>query len=91
MHVKRLHLIYKSSTRLQELVDQLLQFRTMENGDLKLNLTEGDIILFIKKISDHFVDYAQEYGITLECNSKLLPYLHGLTRINYIKLFLTYC
>lgn len=67
---QKIALIYKSSTRLQELVDQLLQFRTMESGNLKLNLTEGDIILFIKKISDHFVDYAQEYGITLECNSK---------------------
>ena len=67
---QKIALIYKSSTRLQELVDQLLQFRTMESGNLKLNLTEGDIILFIKKISDHFVDYAKEYGITLEYNSK---------------------
>ena len=67
---QKIALIYKSSTRLQELVDQLLQFRTMESGNLKLNPTEGDIILFIKKISDHFVDYAKEYGITLEYNSK---------------------
>ena len=67
---QKIALIYKSSTRLQELVDQLLQFRTMESGNLKLNPTEGDIILFIKKISNHFVDYAQEYGITLEYNSK---------------------
>jgi signal transduction histidine kinase/DNA-binding response OmpR family regulator/ligand-binding sensor domain-containing protein len=67
---QKIALIYKSSTRLQELVDQLLQFRTMESGNLKLNPTEGDIILFIKKISDHFVDYAKEYGIALEYNSK---------------------
>ena len=66
---QKLALIHKSSTRLQELVDQLLQFRTMENGDLKLNPTKGDIILFTKKASDHFVNYAQEYGITLEYNS----------------------
>ena len=66
---QKIALIHKSSTRLQELVDQLLQFRTMENGDLKLNPTKGDIILFTKKASDHFVTYAQEYGIILEYNS----------------------
>ncbi|GIR18261.1 MAG: hypothetical protein CM15mP32_4480 [Flavobacteriaceae bacterium] len=46
---QKIALIYKSSTRLQELVDQLLQFRTMESGNLKLNPTEGDIILLLKK------------------------------------------
>ena len=53
-------LIYKNAHRLNELINQLLQFRKVETGNLKLKAKKGDIVQFIVNLSDQFVEYEIE-------------------------------
>lgn len=62
--INQLNLIKRNSRRLLNLVNQLLDFRKMEEGELQVQLSEGDLVSFIKDISDSFSDMAQKKGIT---------------------------
>jgi DNA-binding response OmpR family regulator/two-component sensor histidine kinase len=47
----------------------LLDFRKLQAGNLKLNLTEADIVSFIRNIVDSFQDFATEKQINLNFNT----------------------
>jgi signal transduction histidine kinase/ligand-binding sensor domain-containing protein/DNA-binding response OmpR family regulator len=49
----------KSTKRLLRLINQLLEFRKMQNGKLALSLEETDVIAFLKEIFYSFRDIAQ--------------------------------
>ncbi|MDR3696251.1 two-component regulator propeller domain-containing protein [Mucilaginibacter sp.] len=55
-----LMMIKRNGRRLLNLVNQLLDFRKMEFKELKLNLSKGDIIQFIKEVSSSFTDIADQ-------------------------------
>jgi signal transduction histidine kinase/ligand-binding sensor domain-containing protein/DNA-binding response OmpR family regulator len=61
--LNHLNLIKRNSRRLLNLVNQLLDFRKMEERELKLQCTEGDIVLFVKDIFDSFNDLAKRKKI----------------------------
>lgn len=61
--LNHLNLIKRNSRRLLNMVNQLLDFRKMEENELKLQCTEGDIILFVKDICDSFNDFARRKKI----------------------------
>ena len=50
-------MIKRNAKRLLNLVNQLLDFRKMEEHELKLQRTEGELISFVKDV-DHFPDKA---------------------------------
>jgi signal transduction histidine kinase/ligand-binding sensor domain-containing protein/DNA-binding response OmpR family regulator len=56
----QLLMIKRNGKRLLNLVNQLLDFRKMEFKELKLNLTQGDIIAFIKEVCSSFADMAEQ-------------------------------
>ena len=58
-----LNLMYRNSQRLMRLINQLLDFRKLEAGQLKLNLTHDDIIIFIVNIAETFKQYAEKRNI----------------------------
>jgi signal transduction histidine kinase/ligand-binding sensor domain-containing protein/DNA-binding response OmpR family regulator len=60
---QQLVMIKRNGKRLLNLVNQLLDFRKMEFRELKLNLTQGDIILFIKDVCSSFTDLAEQNHI----------------------------
>lgn len=66
---ENLHLMQRNAKNLDKLISQLLDFRKLQTGNLKLNLTEADIVDFIRTIVDSFNDYAVEKGITLKFNT----------------------
>ncbi|MDQ0638458.1 ligand-binding sensor domain-containing protein/signal transduction histidine kinase/DNA-binding response OmpR family regulator [Pedobacter sp. W3I1] len=47
-------LVYKNAGRLMNLVNQLLDFRKLENGNLRLDLKKVDIISILQNIVDSF-------------------------------------
>ena len=53
----------KSVYRMQRLIDQLLEFRKMENGKLRLALQETDAVAFLKDIFQNFRDIAENKNI----------------------------
>ncbi|MBC7888240.1 MAG: response regulator [Ferruginibacter sp.] len=57
-------LIHRNARRLLNLVNQLLDFRKLEENELRLNETPGDIIQFIKEISLSFSDIGENKRIS---------------------------
>ncbi|MBS0027193.1 hybrid sensor histidine kinase/response regulator transcription factor [Chitinophaga sp. 22321] len=65
----KLNMIKRNSRRLLNLVNQLLDFRKMEERELKLQLLEGDLVSFIKEVTDSFCDFAERKNIRFTFNS----------------------
>ena len=59
----------RNAKNLNKLISQLLDFRKLESGNLKLNLSEGDLILFINNIVNSFNDLASEKQVKLKFNT----------------------
>ncbi|RXK81178.1 two-component regulator propeller domain-containing protein [Filimonas effusa] len=65
----QLNLIRRNSRRLLNLVNQLLDFRQMEEGELKLHVSEGDFVSFVQEICDSFSDLARQKKIGFGCHA----------------------
>jgi signal transduction histidine kinase/ligand-binding sensor domain-containing protein/DNA-binding response OmpR family regulator len=61
----QLYAIKRNGRRLLNLVNQLLDFRKLEENELKLNLTEGEFISFARDVADSFCDLANAKNIEL--------------------------
>jgi signal transduction histidine kinase/ligand-binding sensor domain-containing protein/DNA-binding response OmpR family regulator len=59
----QVQMIRRNARRLLNLVNQLLDFRTMEENELKLNLVAGNISTFIQDAADSFNDLAERKRI----------------------------
>lgn len=66
---KSLKLIHRSAKRLQRMTSQLKNFQRIENGDLQLSLSRGDIIHFVRDIVHSFQDYAIDRQIDYRFNA----------------------
>lgn len=58
-------MIYRNARRLLNLVNQLLDFRKMEEQQLKLNASEGDVVKFIDDVVLSFSDISEKKNIRL--------------------------
>ena len=56
---RSLRLMDKSAQRMLRLINQLLEFRKMQNNKLSLALEETDVIAFLREICSNFTDAAQ--------------------------------
>jgi signal transduction histidine kinase/ligand-binding sensor domain-containing protein/DNA-binding response OmpR family regulator len=65
-HVEVMH---RNATQLHQLINQLLDFRKLETGNLKLVLSRGDLVSYISGIVDSFGKFAEEKEIDLKFNS----------------------
>ena len=59
----QLHMIKRNAKRLLNLVNQLLDFRKMEEQELKLQESDGELVSFIKEASDSFKDLSERKKI----------------------------
>jgi signal transduction histidine kinase/DNA-binding NarL/FixJ family response regulator len=62
----QLKTIYNNSLRLQKLIDELIQFRKIESGKERLEITEVELISFTNEIVDSFQQYAMELDVNIE-------------------------
>lgn len=60
----RLLKVYYQANQLRELVTELLNFRKLEQGYLKLTVTKQDFVALTKTVYADFYDYAQKKEIT---------------------------
>lgn len=67
----QLHMIKRNARRLLNLVNQLLDFRKMEEQELKLQATEGELVSFVKEVSDSFKDLSERKKIAFTFTSHL--------------------
>ncbi|MEO5891725.1 MAG: two-component regulator propeller domain-containing protein [Ferruginibacter sp.] len=68
---RQLDIIKRNARRLLNLVNQLLDFRKMEVQELKFNATAGELISFIKEVSDSFKDLAERKKIAFDISSQV--------------------
>jgi signal transduction histidine kinase/ligand-binding sensor domain-containing protein/DNA-binding response OmpR family regulator len=67
----QLNLVKRNARRLLNLVNQLLDFRKLEEHELKLNLTEGDIVSFVRDVVESFKDISERKHINFTFTSSL--------------------
>ncbi len=63
---KQLDLMHRNGNRLLRLINQLMDFRKVENKQMKLNALELDLVQFIHSIVELFVELAQQHNIELD-------------------------
>jgi signal transduction histidine kinase/DNA-binding response OmpR family regulator len=71
---EQLSMISRNARRLLNLVNQLLDFRKLEENELKLNLTEGELVSFIKDVGDSFKDISNRKHINFAFTSSMSHY-----------------
>ncbi len=64
--LKYFYLIEQNTKRLAQLTNQLLDFRKIETGTMKIEAYHGNIVPFIQDITDRFLQFAQSKNISLE-------------------------
>lgn len=66
------NLMYRNSLRILRLVNQLMDMRKVDNGQMKLHFVETDVVYFIKDIMQSFDNLAVSRNIrfTLECGQE---------------------
>lgn len=72
---KTMRTMDKSVQRMLRLIDQLLEFRKMQAGKLKLSLQETDVVMFVQGICKMFDDAAESKQIDFKFESQLPAYL----------------
>ena len=73
-NIQRFHqldMIKRNGRRLLNLVNQLLDFRKMEEHELQLNKTHGELIDFIKEVADSFKDLAERKEMSFHFQSEI--------------------
>ncbi|RED47465.1 hybrid sensor histidine kinase/response regulator transcription factor [Seonamhaeicola aphaedonensis] len=66
----KLELIYHNANRLLRLVNQILDFRRAETGELKLKVTEVDVLQSTKLIFNSFIELANTKHINFNFNTE---------------------
>jgi DNA-binding response OmpR family regulator/nitrogen-specific signal transduction histidine kinase len=61
----QLQMIRRNSKRLLNLVNQLLDFRKLEENELSLNVSDGELVAFVKDLTDSFKDLSESKKIRL--------------------------
>jgi signal transduction histidine kinase/ligand-binding sensor domain-containing protein/DNA-binding response OmpR family regulator len=66
-------ILHNNSHRLLNLVNELMDFRTVENHKMKLQVQPVDVNLLVTDLASDFGDYARTHGITLRilCDPEL--------------------
>jgi signal transduction histidine kinase/ligand-binding sensor domain-containing protein/DNA-binding response OmpR family regulator len=77
---KQIAMVKRNARRLLNLVNQLLDFRKLEEHELKLNRSDGDIISFLKDASDAFSDIADRKHIHFTVTSDIDYYYTAFDR-----------
>lgn len=62
----QLKTIYGNSLRLQKLIEELIQFRKIESGKEKPQVTQVELIAFTQDIVETFIQHAVDHDVTLE-------------------------
>lgn len=70
----QLSLIRRNARRLLNLVNQLLDFRNLEEKELRLNASEGDFVSFTRDVAESFRDLSERKQINFQFQSSLKYY-----------------
>lgn len=66
-----LGIVHNNALALYRLVNQILDFRKLENGDSRLNLSYGDIVFFLKNILQEYDLLVKKQGLSLAFDTEV--------------------
>jgi signal transduction histidine kinase/DNA-binding response OmpR family regulator len=66
---KQFNLMHRNSLRLLRLINQLMDFRKLENEKMKLQAGEYNVVAFLKEIHESFIEHATKKGIDFQIHS----------------------
>ncbi|AEV98784.1 hypothetical protein A4D02_09565 [Niastella koreensis] len=78
--LEKLSMIRRNARRLLNLVNQLLDFRKLEEHELKLQVSKGEFVSFLKEVSESFRDMSERKHIRFTfktCIDRLDAYFDG--------------
>lgn len=67
----KLHIVRRNAKRLLNLVNQLLDFRKLEEQELTLQLSKGEFVSFVKEVSESFRDLSERKHINFSFSSTI--------------------
>lgn len=73
VEVQEYDLISVNATRLTRLIQQILEFRKAESGNLRLKVAEGNISQFVAQCVSAFAPLAHKQGLTFSCEQPEQP------------------
>ena len=82
----RYHLIHQNASRLLNLVNQVLDFRKAQTGELKLKVSSTDILQYTQNTFDSFKEFAYNKEIQLSFNSENEVVFGWIDRDKYDKI-----
>lgn len=65
--IEQLHLVERNSKYLLSLINQLMDFRKVEEGRMKVVSNYGDLKRFLEELLPAFADYARGRGVDFRC------------------------
>lgn len=74
-NLKELELVRNNTNKLLNLVNQLLDFRKLNNGKMQLFLYRNDVIAIIKDLTNNFKERALQKNIHIKYHSELESYI----------------
>ncbi len=66
---KQFNLMHRNSLRLLRMINQLMDFRKLENEKMKLQAGEYNVVSFLKEIHESFAEHAAKKGIDFQMHS----------------------
>ncbi|MDO7171667.1 hybrid sensor histidine kinase/response regulator transcription factor [Mariniflexile sp. AS56] len=82
----RYNLIHQNASRLLNLVNQVLDFRKAQTGELKLKVSKTDILLYTKNTFDSFKELAYNKHIEMNFNTEDEAFYGWIDRDKYDKI-----
>lgn len=72
---RQIELISKNADRLLRLIDQIVDLRKIDLNKMKLTLSRGDLVLYLKELTSSFDEIAEQRSITLGFSSAIDSYV----------------
>ena len=67
--IRKAKLIGDNAHIIKELTEQVLEFKRVESGKISCDLQRLDIMPYIRKVVDNYMDYADKRGVSLKLES----------------------
>ena len=78
-----IRIVKKNAERLKRVIDQLLDFRKIENNKMGLRVTKMDLVFLIQEVKSYFNTLAQSKRIDLPSCMKWILFLFGWIRTKW--------
>jgi signal transduction histidine kinase/DNA-binding response OmpR family regulator len=80
------NIIYRNAERILGLVNQLMDIRKIDKGQMKLHLEEVDVVRIVQSVCDNFSFQASSQDVTLNCNADQQPIMAWVDTAHFDKI-----